>query len=347
MSAPDPAHHAAILENVRLAAGCGADPSMLLAVAAASMGDVGVGDAIATLSILEGEITDIARRTRAPHTRLAELDPALRVSPEVGEMRLDDDEHLLRGRALYGDLLGKRSFFQVAALAIAGVELDRRDADLLEQLGVTTQLADPRIWPLTVTRRIASAGGSLGRSVVAGLASLCTPHMTALPVAGFMRFLDGLELASGRCGVDAAVAGVLERGEIVPGAGRPVLRGDERVPRQLDLARRYDRFDGPSMRLARELDEVLARRKGVRVNSAGFQGAIMRDMGFKPDAAGAFCLLYFIVPLLSHASAGTEWRYARSRDGAFAQNRRALAQPTLTTSSNLPSDQYLSTASRT
>ena len=42
-------------------------------------------------------------------------------------------------------------------------------------------------------------------------------------------------------------------------------------------------------------------QKKQRINSAGLQGAIMRDMGFGPDTAAAFCVLYFIVPVLAHA----------------------------------------------
>ncbi len=131
---------------------------------------------------------------------------------------------------------GNKSFIQIAALAIAGVDLSDSDARLLDHVGVLTQLADPRIWPLTVTRRVASNGGSLAESVVAGLATLCTEQMTALPVAGFMRYLDRVAaMTAAGASVKQAVAETVGAGERVPGVGRPVLGNDERVPPKLDL----------------------------------------------------------------------------------------------------------------
>lgn len=300
-----------LLENVRLAAGCGAAPSMLLTVALASMGAKSIDDALAGLIRLRDEIARIDAETPRPHAKLAELEPGLVCEPDVARMRLDIDDHELRGHLLFGELLGRKSFIQVAALAIAGVELSDTDAQLLDHEGVLTQLADPRIWPLTVTRRIASTGGSLAECVAAGLATLCTEQMTVLPVAGFMRYLGTVDALVGRgLTVDQAVTQTLAQGTRIPGAGRPVLRTDERVPQKLLLAQRHGRADGHSMHLAAEIDRLLFEKKGLRINSAGYQGALLRDLGFEPDAAAAFCLLYFLVPLLTHASAGIAQRHA-------------------------------------
>ncbi|MFO0570961.1 MAG: hypothetical protein U0263_35330 [Polyangiaceae bacterium] len=292
-----------VLENVQLAAGCGSSPTMLLTVALASMGAHSIDEALERLGRLRDEIVRLDKETARPHATLAELEPELVEDPPVARMRLDVGDHELRGRLVFKELLGKKSFIQVAALAIAGVELSDSDAELLDHEGVLTQLADPRIWPLTVTKRIAGNGGSLTESVIAGLATLCTEQMTVMPVAGFMRFLDRIgAMVRGGQTVDQAVAETLGEGERVPGIGRPVLRGDERVGPKLEMARRHGRADGPSMKLAAEVDCALASRKGLRVNSAGFQGALLRDLGFAPDAAAAFCLIYFVVPLLTHAA---------------------------------------------
>jgi hypothetical protein len=300
-----------VLENVRLAAGCGASPTMLLTVALASMGDGSMDSAFDRLVRLRDPISRIAHDTPRPHARLAELEPELESDPPIARMRLDVADHELRGRLVFKDLLSKQSFMQVAALAIAGIELSESDAQLLDHEGALTQLSDPRIWPLTVTRRIAVNGGTLAESVVAGLATLCTEQMTVLPVAGFMRYLGRVEShVRGGCSVEQAVAATLDQGERVPGIGRPVLKADERVPPMLELARRFGRADGPSMALALQIDAVVAERKALRVNSAGFQGALLRDMGFSPDAAAAFCLIYFLVPLLTHAASAVDGQIA-------------------------------------
>lgn len=288
-----------ILENVRLAAGCGASATGLLTVALASSGAKTVAEALATLNALHTEIARLERETPRPHSTLAEVAP----TPEVARMRPDVDDHELRGRLVFAELLGKASFMQVAALAIAGVELSRSDAELLDDIGVLAQLADPRIWPLAVTRSIAATGGTLAEAVVAGIATLCTAQMTGIPSAELIRFLD--RVRPGESVEDAARA-ALSRGERIPGVGRPVLRGDERVRPMLEAMARHHRLEGPSVRLARELDAFLTREKGLGVNSAGYCGALMRDLGFAPNAAAAFCLIYFLVPILTHATGGPE-----------------------------------------
>lgn len=187
-----------LLENVRLAAGCGAGPTMLLTVALASSGAVSIDEALDRLNRLRGHIAKLEKETQRPHAVLAELEPELLEQPPVARMRLDIGDHELRGRLVFGELLGRKSFMQAAALAVAGVGISESDGKLLDDIGVLAQLADPRIWPLTVARRISANGGSLAEAVTAGVASLCTEQMTGMPSAGMMRFLERVEQAVAR-----------------------------------------------------------------------------------------------------------------------------------------------------
>ncbi len=303
MTSPDEQREKHVLENVRLAAGDGASPGALLAVALASANVSTLDDGIELLIRLRSELGRIEHETPRPHGQLAQLEPELRFDPDVAAMRLEQEDHELRGRLLFANLAGNKSFLQTAALAIAGVELGATDARLLDEIGVVTQLADPRIWPLTVTRRISTDGGSLADAVIGGFASLCTPLMTGPPVAGFMNLLERVEtrLEVGES-LANVVAALLKSGERLSGVGRPVLRGDERVEPMLEAAARASRDNGTNLRLALDMDAELSSQKGLSVNSAGIQGAILRDLGFAPHAAAAFSMLYFIVPLLTHAA---------------------------------------------
>jgi hypothetical protein len=222
---------------------------------------------------------------------------------------LDVGDHELRGRLVFRDLLGKTSFFQVAALAIDGLTLSREDADLLEQLGINTQLADVGIWPLTITRRT-SIKGDEWHAMVAGLSALLNPNMAVRPVGAFMKILDRLEdgVCEGRSVVDQLTVAIQAK-ERIPGVGRPALGPDERNAQVVELATRFGRAEGPSWKLAWQVDEFFARTKGQHVNSAGLQGALMRDLGFSPQGATAMCVLYFIVPVLAHAT------FARNNPG--------------------------------
>lgn len=291
----------AAVENARIAAGCGASPTMQLVVALASLGDVGIDDAIDRLGELRQRLRTIDQETPRPHRTLAE--PPASDAPPVAQMRLEIADHELRGRLLFGELAAKRSFMQVAALSIAGVELSSDQAAVLDEIGVCTQLSDPRIWPLAVAGRIADSGGTLAAAFTAGVATLCTPLMTGPPVAGFMRFLDEVapRLQAGEA-IERVVGEALAGAASIPGVGRPVLRGDERVAPMLRAMVRYGHGEGPGVTLTRRLDRELDRRKGLHVNSAGYFGGLLRDFGFSPEAGAAFSLIYFAVPLLTHAA---------------------------------------------
>jgi hypothetical protein len=303
----------AAVENARLARATGASPAEMIAVAVASVGAQTVPEALAALRELEPVLRRLAvEGAEGVARRPARLERSLVFEPELARVRPEIRDHEIRGKLLFREIVGRRSFFQTAAWSIAGLELSSRDAALLEQLGVNTQLLDPHIWPLAVTRRIAARGGRIGRSLVGGVAALFTPGITVEPVAAFMRFLDAVQAAVEEGGSVASVVGQqLVRGEKIAGLGRPVLGPDERVPHAIALARRYGRAGGKSVRLAHAVERVLQRAKGLVLNSAGLQGAIMRDMGFAPDAAAAFCGLYFIVPLLAHHAFVRERRRGR------------------------------------
>jgi hypothetical protein len=217
-------------------------------------------------------------------------------------MRLDLGDHEVRGRLLFAELLGRKSFFQVAAFAIAGVDLPAPHGELLEHCGVSTQLLDPRIWGLAVARRIGARSTNLAHALVAGLACLCTARMTGPPVGAFMRVLDYAEEQTGNgMTLDAALDQLLARGERLPGIGRPVAGPDERVPEFKKLASRYRLDSGKSWRLALEIDGYFGARGKPRINSAGLMGALLRDLGFSSRAASALCMIYFIVPVLANA----------------------------------------------
>src|SRR5207248_117135 len=129
----------------------------------------------------------------------------------------------------------------------------------------------------------------------------------APPVGRFMRLLDTLDEGRARgVSIEKQLEDTVLRGERLPGLGRPALGPDERNAQVFELARAYDRDAGPSWKLAKAVDDFFAQRKGIRINSAGLQGALMRDMGFSPKGATAFCTLYFLIPVVVQAAFGSD-----------------------------------------
>jgi len=292
-----------VRRNIELAAMCGAGPAALVTIALMTIRPRTVEEAIDFVHAHRDDITE-ASRVRSGPTRLAELEPELRGAEEIARVVPEASDHEIRGRRVFRDLVGKRSFVQVAAFAIDGVELSRGDADLLEQLGINTQLLDPGIWPINVIRRVA-AHADFTHAVTAGVCAMLNPNMAVAPVGAFMQVLDRLEdgIRAGKS-VEEMLDLWTSRGERIAGVGRPVLGPDERNAQVHALARQHGCDLGSSFRLAQRVDAHFRRKKRIAINSAGLQGAIMRDMGFTARGASAFCVLYFMVPILAHATFG-------------------------------------------
>lgn len=288
---------------MQLAAGCGAHPTQVLTVALAFIDADTVDDALDQLIARREMIAAAVASTPAPHRSLA---PAPH-GPPLARMRLDVGDHEVRGKRLFGELTGKKSFLQVAALAVAGLELSDADAQLIEHFGVISQVADPRIWPLAVVRRATESKRPFAARVLAGTATMLNPYMAAQPISGFVGVLERIEAARAQgTSLTAWLDETLATGERLPGVGRPVIKGvDERIPPMLETAEQHGRLDGPSVQLARELERELIERKGIQLNAGGMFAAIMRDMGFSAQAVGAFIQLFLTVPILMHAALET------------------------------------------
>lgn len=263
----------------------------------------------AAFALLDARREEILRVMAEPlgMRQLSQLEPEITHEPELGRLRFDIGDHEIRGRLLFEELLGKKSFFQLAAWAIAGLDISPSDAELLEKHGMICVYADPRIWPLTVARRAGVHGSGVVGGLVAGVAAMCTRTMTAPVISGFMRFLDRVdaEVASGRS-VEEVVAGVIAAREKIPGVRRPVTGVDERMAPLLASCERFGRGDGPSLRLMRRIDAAFEAQKGLRLNAATPIGAVMRDIGFTPRNAEAFSMMFFVVPLVAQVVFGEE-----------------------------------------
>ena len=71
------------------------------------------------------------------------------------------DEHRYFGRAVFEDITGKESLTYLMALSILGRELPRDCYPVLDDAACALTLADPRIWPLKLTRLVASYGSTV------------------------------------------------------------------------------------------------------------------------------------------------------------------------------------------
>ena len=68
------------------------------------------------------------------------------------------DEHRYFGHRVFEELVGHESLAGLVGLAILGRRLTADEAGMLDDAAAVNTLGDPRIWPLKLTRTIASYG---------------------------------------------------------------------------------------------------------------------------------------------------------------------------------------------
>lgn len=203
---------------------------------------------------------------------------------------------LVHGRGLLSELVGEVSYVQLLVLNVTGRLPERRLADWIEGTFMCLSWPDARIW----CNQIATYAGTLRASPVAAVSAgllasesrLYGPG-TVIAATGFI--IDALQ--SYRKGQTPAeiVAGFrrCQRTRAIPGFGRPVARGDERVVAMKRLAQRLDFAVGPHLALADAVEAVLRDEAGESMNLAGYIMAFLADLGYRADeihAVYAICV---------------------------------------------------------
>jgi len=190
------------------------------------------------------------------------------------------------GHAVRVSLAGKAGWASLLSLAVGGRVLDAADAAVLEDAAVCTLAADPRIWPLKVTRLVSSYGGTLA-GFCAGHLVLEGAIMGSWPTGLAASFL--VEVAAS-LGDRASDPGTISRfvdeqlaaGRKLPGFGVPFRPVDERLIALGECLRDRGRDGGPYWSLAMRLDAAMAEKKNVHGNQSLALAAVFLDLGFSP-----------------------------------------------------------------
>jgi hypothetical protein len=212
-------------------------------------------------------------------------------------------DHRFQGHAVYADLLGRTTTSQLLALTL-GVNLGPDEGQLLDEMIVSSALADPHIWPLKLTRVAGAHGGSVMTGLSAGLLACEGPITGAGPVTPMAELLNRLV----KLEQDAAtseIRAMVDAGVRLPGFGVPARKVDERVVAltRCIVARGRDVLPHWSlwMRMAEE-----TRRRGVEPNIASAFTAAALDLGFVPERVESLFVLALLPCFLSNAVEGAE-----------------------------------------
>lgn len=278
-------------------------PWLAIVASLASVQPEGIGATIDWLVAHRDALERAYEGGRIAPLATARLPDAMRYEPELGYLDRARDDHRLRERWLFADIVRERSLFQTTMLAITGIDLPARDAELLEQIGISTLAVDPRAWPMGVTRRVAARTGTYNPALVAGFAMMSSGILggrSAGLCAQFLRRADAFEREGGS--VDALVEQVLARRERVMGFGRPVVGPDERGPVMEGLLREYGRDQLRFVTLVRAAEQSFIARRGLRMTAAGWVAAALSDYGLDPDQVESVVNAWLSVCVFAQAS---------------------------------------------
>jgi hypothetical protein len=200
------------------------------------------------------------------------------------------DEHRFFGHKVFEELAGHESFMGLTALSVLGRRLSTECCAVLEDAANTLTLADPRIWPLKLTRVVASYGGT----VAAAAAGLLVE--------------EGAQIGPWACGRAAAVltkmhaeiagrhdddehvrtvvSAYLEDHAFIWGFGTPFRSRDERLVAFRKCMREKRRDGLPYFRTMEAVAKAVRELKRAEPNIVLALAAVCLDMGLAVEEIG-------------------------------------------------------------
>lgn len=214
--------------------------------------------------------------------RIAELlDNVGRVRSSAGAF-FPGTHVMFRGHDLHADL-GDMEWLDLFVFGITGRRHTPAQLRMLNAMWSYTSFPDVRLW----NNRVAGLAGSARSTPALGMsAALAISESTIFGANPCVRSIDFLQQAWRRVQAGAALADVVEQ-ELaqrrIYGYGRPIILIDERLPWLFRLAAELGLDQGPHIRLALEVEQLLvARDPRLKMNYASAVAGLAADMGFTP-----------------------------------------------------------------
>lgn len=225
-----------------------------------------------------------------------------------------DGDNIFRGHAvnteLAGDDGGLTSLF---SLAIGGRKLSPEDAMVVEDVGVCSAAAvDPRIWPLKLTRLVASYGGVLpgvasGRMALEG--AIVGTEPTGRAAETLVEWGKELGEDPSDTSIEAFLDELLTKGR-ASGFGVAFRKRDERVDGVKKCIALRKRENGRYWKLTMKLDALMQTKRKVQLNLAMASAAALLDVGFTPQQIRCWMGAYTDVCFFANAVEAAEQRDA-------------------------------------
>ena len=186
---------------------------------------------------------------------------------------------VFRGHDLHADL-NNMDWVALYVFGITGRRFSENEIQLLQAIWVYTSYPDTRLWNNRVAALAASARSSsnLGMS-----AAIAVSEATVYGGGACIKAMEFLLRANKAVeqGADMVALVLTEARECrIYGYGRPINSTDERIPWLMDLVRKLDLGQGPHLKLAFEVEQILLPHyPKLRMNYAALIVALIADMG--------------------------------------------------------------------
>jgi hypothetical protein len=215
------------------------------------------------------------------------------------------DEHRYFGHRVFEELAGHESLTGLTALSVLGRRLPPEACAVLDDAAACLTLADPRIWPLKLTRVIAAHGGTTA-AAAAGLLIEEDARIGPWTCAKSAELLAELHLQLEGTGLAAdAVARVmrsyLDKRHFVWGFGTPFRERDERLVAFWACLERRGRRQLPYMRTLDAIAKVVVPARQTEPNMGMAIAAAFLDLGMQVTEIGPLAAALMQHMFFAHA----------------------------------------------
>jgi hypothetical protein len=216
------------------------------------------------------------------------------------------DEHRYFGLRVFEELTGNESMTGLMALSIIGRRLPADCCGVLDDAAAALTLADPRIWPLKLTRVVAAYQSPIP-ALCAGMLLENEARIGPWAFLEASRVLLELHTAIAEAAgdVDGVVNAYLTQHSFVWGFGTPFRGRDERLVAFRRSMQKRGRDVLPYWRTMETVAAAVTQAKKAEPNMGIAVAAALLDMGLEPQE-----ILLLVVALMQHMF------FAHALDGA-------------------------------
>ena len=190
----------------------------------------------------------------------------------------------ISGYSLLDDLVGNASYFQSLVLNVTGELPSEPIGRWVEALYQCMSFPDSRIW----CNQIGTLGGMLRVSSAAGITAgilasdsrMYGPGTISLVYdflsRGLAEYAEGKRVSE----IIRSKIGKKQKQVVIPGYGRPLATGDERVVAMERVSKELGLAAGPGLQFAYAVEQYMQETQGESMNLATYGSATMMDLGW-------------------------------------------------------------------